>query len=192
MQIFIGDIYVINLNLLTIHRALKLARFLHDIKVKRKGGINVKGKVTGFIHSGITVKDLEISLDFYVNKLGLELISRQISSNEYISDIVELVNLQEVKIAFIRIPGGNEIELLEYVGMERYPGNVRPCDYGSGHICLKVEGIEEMYEYLKLSGVRFRSKKIVEITLGANKGSKAIYMYDPDGYIIELMEKSTN
>ncbi len=86
---FYGSSGVINLNMLTIHHGLKLARFLHDIKVKQKGGINVKGKVTGFIHSGITVKDLEISLDFYVNKLGLELISRQISSNEYISDIVK-------------------------------------------------------------------------------------------------------
>lgn len=150
-----------------------------------------QGKVVGFIHSGITVKDLEISLDFYVNKLGFELLSKQVSKQEYISRIVNFNDLEEVKIAFLQIPGGSQIELLEYVGVERLPGNVRPCDYGSGHICIQVEGIEYLYEHLKEQGVQFRSPQIVDITAGANKGSKAIYMYDPDYYIIELMQKST-
>ena len=149
----------------------------------------MEGKVVGFIHSGITVKNLDISLEFYVKTLGLELISKQISKNEYISKIVNFPDLEEINIAFLQTPDGNQIELLEYIGIERGPGNARPCDYGSGHICLKVEGIEKLYQSLREKGFQFRSPHIVDITMGANKGSKAIYMYDPDGYIIELMQK---
>ena len=149
-----------------------------------------KGKVNGFIHSGITVKNVENALDFYVDILGFELLSTQIANNDYIFDIVELPGLKEIKIAFVQIPGGHVIEILEYVGIDTYPGNARSCDYGTGHICLSVENLEALFEELKAKGMTFKSKKVAHITMGANKGAKAVYMLDPDGYIIELMEKS--
>lgn len=148
-----------------------------------------RGKVVGFVHSGITVKSLESALDFYVDILGFELLSTQVANSDYIFDIVEIPGLKEIKIAFVQIPGGHVIELLEYVGIDTYSGSVRSCDYGTGHICLRVENLEEMFEELKDKGVKFKSKQVVNITAGANKGAKAAYMLDPDGYIIELMEK---
>lgn len=148
-----------------------------------------KGRVIGFIHSGITVKNLENALDFYVNILGFELISTQVAKNDYIFDIVEIPKLKEIKIAFVQIPEGHVIEILEYVGIDTYSGSARSCDYGTGHICLRVENLEEMYEELKAKGIKFKSKKVANILVDANKGSKAVYMLDPDGYIIELMEK---
>ncbi|MGE7907511.1 VOC family protein [Peribacillus sp. NPDC094092] len=148
-----------------------------------------KGKVVGFIHSGITVKNLERALDFYVNILGFELLSTQVANSDYIFDIVEIPGLKEINIAFVQIPGGHVIELLEYVGIDTYSGSSRSCDYGTGHICLLVENLEEMFSELKAKGVQFKSKKVAHITVGANTGSKAVYMLDPDGYILELMEK---
>lgn len=148
-----------------------------------------KGKVVGFIHSGITVKNLEAALDFYVDTLGLELLSKQVANSDYIFDIVEIPGLKEIKIAFVQLPGGQVIEILEYVGVERYSGSSRSCDYGTGHICLQVEHLDEMFIELKRKGVIFKSKRIAHINAGANKGSKAVYMLDPDGYIIELMER---
>lgn len=156
-----------------------------------EGDVSMTGNIVGFVHSGITVKDLENSLHFYVDKLGLKVLSKQVAQDEYISRIVNFSSLKEIKIAFLEIPGGNQIEMLEYVGVERLSGSVRPCDYGSGHICLLVNDLEQMYERLKKQGVKFRSENIVEITAGANKGNKAIYMYDPDNYVIELMEKKS-
>ncbi|GHH98923.1 VOC family protein [Neobacillus kokaensis] len=148
-----------------------------------------EGRVVGFIHSGITVKNLESALDFYVNILGFELLSTQVANSDYIFDIVEIPGLKEIKIAFVQIPGGHVLELLEYVGIDTYSASSRSCDYGTGHICLMVENLEEMFKELKAKGVQFKSKKVANISAGANKGSKAVYMLDPDGYIIELMEK---
>lgn len=149
-----------------------------------------KGKIIGFIHSGITVKNLEHSLDFYTNILGFELLSRQTADQTYIYDIVELPGLQEIDIAFLRIPGGQVIEMLEYKGISTYSAAARSCDYGAGHICLQVEHLDELFEELQEQGVTFQSKHVAQIDAGANKGSKAVYMLDPDGYIIELMEKA--
>lgn len=147
------------------------------------------GKITGFIHSGITVKNLNESLKFYVDLLGLELLSTQTVTADYVFNIVEIPGLEKVEIAFLKIPGGNEIEILEYCGVKTYSGNSRSCDYGTGHICLQVDDLESMYKNFKEKGVQFQSKKVVNITSGANQGAKAIYMLDPDGYIIELMER---
>lgn len=149
-----------------------------------------KGKVVGLIHSGITVRNLEESLSFYVDLLGFKLLSTQVANSDYIFDIVELPGLKEIKIAFLEIPGGQVVEVLEYVGIATYPGKARSCDYGTGHICLQVENLDDMYRELKSVGVSFQSKKVANITVGANKGSKAVYMLDPDGYIIELMERA--
>jgi catechol 2,3-dioxygenase-like lactoylglutathione lyase family enzyme len=146
-------------------------------------------KIVGFIHSGITVRNLETALEFYVDILGLKLLSTQVAQSDYIFDIVEIPGLKEIKIAFVEVPGGHVFEILEYVGVDTYPGNARSCDYGTGHICLQVENLEEMFGSLSAKGVRFKSKKVANITAGANKGSKAVYMLDPDGYIIELMER---
>ncbi|WP_342513819.1 VOC family protein [Sporosarcina sp. FSL K6-1522] len=150
-----------------------------------------KGKIVGFIHSGITVKNLEEALEFYIDTLGLELLSTQVASSDYIFDIVEIPGLKEIKIAFVQIPGGHVFEILEYVGVDTYPGNARSCDYGTGHICLRVANLDELFIELKSKGVTFKSKKVAVITAGANKGAKAVYMLDPDGYIIELMEKGS-
>lgn len=149
-----------------------------------------KGRVVGFIHSGITVKNLEESLAFYVDLLGFKLLSTQVAKSDYIFDIVEIPGLKEIKIAFLEIPGGQVVEVLEYVGVDTYPGKTRSCDYGTGHICLQVENLDDLFYELKSAGVSFQSKKVANITVGANKGSKAVYMLDPDGYIIELMERA--
>ena len=41
--------------------------------------------------------------------------------------------------------------------MLTYSGAGRPSDYGTGHFCVFVEGIEELYRDLLARGVRFRS-----------------------------------
>ncbi|WP_342545481.1 VOC family protein [Lysinibacillus sp. FSL K6-4013] len=145
--------------------------------------------VKGFMHSGITVKDLDLSLKFYIDILKLKLRSRQLANHEYTKKIVDVPRLTAIDIAFLELPDGNILELLEYQGIERYSASARPCDFGAGHICLQVSDLDQLYNELSTHGVLFRSKEVVEITHGVNKGAKAMYIYDPDGYIIELMEK---
>lgn len=145
--------------------------------------------MNGFVHSGITVKNLEDALEFYVGILGFTLMKRQTNDTDYIHDIVKIPGLKKIEIAFVKTPDGQLIELLEYIGLDTYSGESRSCDYGTGHICLGVTNLDAMFQELSDKGVQFKSDKVVTITAGNHKGAKAVYMKDPDGYLIELMER---
>ena len=107
--------------------------------------------ITGPRHGGITVSNLDRSLEFYCGLLGLE--------------------------------------LLQYHGCESMSGSSPPSHHGTGHFCVFVTGIEELYEELLARGVSFRSDGPVEMKTGVNAGGKSLYSLDPDGYIFEFHQR---
>jgi catechol 2,3-dioxygenase-like lactoylglutathione lyase family enzyme len=146
--------------------------------------------IDGARHAGITVSDLDRSLDFYCGLLGLELRLRRLYEEREIARIVDVPEATAFDIAFIRIPGTSvEIELIEYRGCERKRWDGRPCDYGTGHFALAVDDIDALYEDLSARGAVFRSSGAVEQVSGPRRGGKSIYLHDPDGYIIELSQR---
>src|SRR3978361_731799 len=148
-------------------------------------GANAAGTtwaLTGARHAGITVSDLDRSLDFYVGTLGLELLWRRLYEEREIARIVGVPEATSFDIAMLRVPGGDlEVELLEYKGVERRDASSRPCDFGAGHFAFFVEGIDGLYAALAARGVRFRSEGPVEMSAGPNRGAKSLYSLDPDG-----------
>jgi catechol 2,3-dioxygenase-like lactoylglutathione lyase family enzyme len=147
--------------------------------------------VIGARHAGITVSDLDRSLDFYVGKLGLELLWRRLYEEREIAQIVGVPEATAFDIAMLRVPGGDlEVELLEYKGVERQDASSRPCDYGAGHFAFFVEDIAGLHADLSARGVRFRSDGPVEMGAGANRGAKSLYSLDPDGYVVEFTERA--
>lgn len=144
--------------------------------------------VTGFFHGGITVKDMDRTLAFYREGLGLEQEFDRILDGAYLKVVLGL-KFDHIRAVYLRIPGGGFVELLEYVGIERMSAATRPCDYGSGHLCLYVDDVEAMHARLVGLGFAARSEQIVEITSGPNQGARSCYMADPDGYAVELFQK---
>jgi lactoylglutathione lyase len=144
--------------------------------------------ITGIFHGGITVRDMEAALRFYRDGLGLEVEFDRLLDGPYLRVVLGL-DFERLRAVYLRIPGGGFVELLEYQGIERLPAASRPCDYGSGHLCLYVEGIDEIHGRLGDLGFRARSDGPVDITSGPNAGARSVYMLDPDGYPIELFQK---
>lgn len=62
-------------------------------------------RVTGFWHTGITVRDFTASLAFYCDGLGLELISRSVSS----AVAATAWQLPEAcaQVVYLRVPGSD-------------------------------------------------------------------------------------
>ena len=119
---------------------------------------NAPWEIMGARHGGITVSDLDRSLEFYVGLVGLELVWRREYVNDEIREIVGIPDATSVDIAMLDIPGGGaQVELLEYKGCERKSGSGPPCDYGTGHFCVFVRNIEACHAELAAQGVRFRS-----------------------------------
>lgn len=144
--------------------------------------------VIGAHHTSLTVADTERSIRFYRDLMGFELlIDRPEVTLGYFRAIVGFPDAI-VHNAILRIPGTTH--LLELNGYKHPRGvtqDLAPNNPGSSHICYFVDDLKEMYERLKAAGVQFVSEPIY-LDQGPNKGGWALYMLDPDGIPIELMQ----
>ena len=146
--------------------------------------------IDGARHAGITVSDLDRSLEFYCGLLGLELLWRRLYEEREITRIVGVPEATGLEIAMLRVPESDfDVELIQYHGCESPSGSSPPSHHGTGHFCVFVTGIEALYEELRDRGVRFRSDGPVEMGAGPNKGGKSLYSLDPDGYVFEFHQR---
>jgi methylmalonyl-CoA/ethylmalonyl-CoA epimerase len=99
-------------------------------------------KLSHIEHIGIAVKDLQESVKFYEEVLGLECYA------------VEEVKDQKVKTAFFML-GGTKIELLESTDPEGPIGKfIEKKGEGVHHLAFAVEGIENALATLKDKGIQ--------------------------------------
>ncbi|HEY2712109.1 MAG TPA: VOC family protein [Chthoniobacterales bacterium] len=137
-------------------------------------------------HTGITVADLDRSLAFWQGVLGFQLSHRAHHAGELASEVTG-VSGAEISIAVVQAPG-HRIELLEYhEPAERQRLAPRPCDVGSVHIALTVDDLDSVLRTIARSGWRQAGKPQVLVT-GPNAGKRVVYVRDPDGTTIELMQ----
>ncbi|MEX1165297.1 MAG: lactoylglutathione lyase [Hydrogenophaga sp.] len=126
-----------------------------------------------FLHTMLRVGNLQRSIDFYTQVLGMQLL-RTSENPEY-----------KYSLAFLGFDGGNpqqaEIELTFNWGTEQY-------DMGSayGHIALGVPDAYAACEKIKASGGN------VTREAGPVKGGTTViaFVTDPDGYKIELIQRA--
>jgi len=129
-------------------------------------------------HIAIAVRDLEESLEFYVDQLGLKIHS------------VEEVKDQGVKVAKLEL-GNTHIELLEPLGPQTPVGKFLS-ERGPGlhHICLGVEEIEEDLERLKSAGAT-----LIDLMPKIGAGGAKIAFIHPrttGGVLLELSQPTDN
>lgn len=142
----------------------------------------------GMHHVGITVKDLDASIGFYHDVLGLEF------SNEPSPwfDAPELGPAVGVPGAGLRqvslLLGDTTLELLEY----RSPPSettepLKSNDLGASHVAFLVDDIHAKKAELESKGIEFYSDVNV-VDEGVLAGWRWVYFQDPDGYPLELVE----
>ena len=139
-------------------------------------------------HVGITVKDLDASVRFYHDVLGLPF------SNEPSPwfDGPELGPAVGVPGAGLRqvslLVGDTTLELLEYKSPPS--GTTQPLpsnDIGASHVAFLVEDIRATMAELGRKGIAFFSDVNV-VDEGVLAGWRWVYFADPDGYPLELVE----
>ena len=147
----------------------------------------------GFWHVSFTVSNLEASVKWYTEVLGLEFVRDQVQKNEYTSKLVGFPDAH-LNVAQLRVPGEtipisrHHIELVEYVHPR---GEDIPLDTnrtGVGHWAFMVDDIHTEFKRLKRLGVNFKAERPVAIEAGVNKGGYTIYFTDPDGITLELIQ----
>jgi catechol 2,3-dioxygenase-like lactoylglutathione lyase family enzyme len=134
-------------------------------------------------HIAISVSDIEKSLAFYRDLLGLEvMMDFEVENNPGIETVLGVKGLKMRYVLFNN--KGASINLLGITNPkgENVARKLRPYDHGVHHFAFAVDDAEGIYQELRAKGVEFISPPQ---DLGA---AKACAFRGPDGEVIELMQ----
>ncbi|MCF6464569.1 methylmalonyl-CoA epimerase [Clostridium sp. Cult2] len=126
-------------------------------------------------HIGIAVKNLDETLKFYEEVLGVKCVNK------------EVIEEQKVKVAFLPL-GDTEVELLESTKEDGPIAKfIEKKGEGIQHIAYRVDDIEKAIEVLKEKGIRLIDEKP---RYGAG-GAKIAFLHPKStfGVLIELCER---
>jgi catechol 2,3-dioxygenase-like lactoylglutathione lyase family enzyme len=145
--------------------------------------------ITGFLHFAYSCADADRSIAFYRDNFGMELVAdRVVPGGGYVEAVTGIAGAQ-VRIVHLRGYGVN-LELLEY---EQPRGETRarePNHGGSAHMAFVVDDCDAVCADLAAKGVPVRSAdgRPQTVTGGPNDGGKCVYLEDPDGNPVELVQ----
>lgn len=143
-------------------------------------------KIRSVSHLGLTVSNFEESVNWYNKYFGFKLIDEQTLSKKTVKELFPLYELEdnEVRLGFMRAPKGAVVELFEFKNKKeaRHPEWNKP---GPTHFTLDVKNVQKWYETYK-NELNF----IIEPQYTA--GSYWIFLKDPDGNLVELMDLKMN
>src|SRR3989344_7975395 len=136
-------------------------------------------------HAGIVVTNMERSLKFYRDLLGLKIVWDKLESGDYIDNLSALKNVR-VRTVKMSLGIGGLVELLCYDShpKKRFENN-DICNIGSSHIALTVKNLDQLYSRLCGGGVKFNC----EPQFPPDGKVRVAFCEDPDGTLIELVEE---
>ena len=121
------------------------------------------------IHSAIRTRDLNKSLDFYVNVFGFAVREKR------------YVEAHKTTLVFLKSPNTDfEIELIA----DDNPKPLNDCENSFAHLAFQSENIDEDAKKIKGAGITFSREPF----LSMDKSMKIAFLNDPDGIMIEIIE----
>ncbi|QHS15730.1 VOC family protein [Halopenitus persicus] len=126
------------------------------------------------IHVAIPVSDLESTLEFYVDGVGLER-SKSFTGDDGIENV------------YVSGDSAPEIQFTydPETPLERSGRDARPL---REHVAIGVEDVDETFRRLV---DRVDPPVVAEPYREAASGSRIAFVRDPDGYVVELVERTT-
>jgi len=138
---------------------------------------------------GMTVSDMDKSVDFYSKVLDFQ----KISDTEVLGgDYERLQGIFGLRMRVVRMQLGEEtIELTEYLTPKgkTFPEDTRSNDRWFQHIAIVVSDMDKAFERLGMSKVRYASTapQTIPAWNKAAAGIRAFYFRDPDGHFLEII-----
>jgi catechol 2,3-dioxygenase-like lactoylglutathione lyase family enzyme len=131
-------------------------------------------------HVGITVSDLEGTLSFYRDDLGLSVVERFELDDQAFS---EAVGVEDAHADFAHLEaGGAVIELVEYDPEARGSPAAGLNQPGASHVGFAVDDLDAFYDDLPEDVPTISEPR----TTGS--GTPILFLRDPEGNLIEVLE----
>ena len=135
-------------------------------------------------HISFTVSNLERSVEFYRNLLGLEVVDVSERDRGFSERVTGIKNAQ-LKIAYLNA-GNCSVELVQYLFPKGNKVDTETCNVGSAHVCFNVNNFLELTEKLRKGNINFTGSPCI-IPIGPNKARMVLYFKDPDDNNIEII-----
>jgi catechol 2,3-dioxygenase-like lactoylglutathione lyase family enzyme len=139
--------------------------------------------VTGLHHASLTVTDLDRSLRFYRDLLGVS-VREEVETAAALVTAISGESTGRVRIADLDLGDGRVLELVE--DRDHDP----PQTHAGSHVAFAVDDVWATYRRLMDAGVTARSEPIL---LGPDAGRHwdgcvVVWITDPDGATVELVQ----
>ena len=137
-------------------------------------------------HTALHVADLQRSSEFYVEGLGLTPVD-QWQSGEYIG---ELFGRPGVGVTALLLATRDLAFRLELVQVDAAPPSVDPSTAapGTAHVAFTVPDVSSLFTQMMERGYSSLSDPVVPSS-GPNAGGMLVYLLDPDGNRVELIQE---
>ena len=141
-------------------------------------------------HVGITVSNVDRALGFYRDLLGLRVIA---DSTVTESEVAELLGLDSVQLRIADLDSGDGriVELIEYLQPKGRRIAYESYDPATAHVAFTVDDLAAVHARLTNAGATVVSRRPITISEpdGAFDGAICLYVRDPDGAILELVQR---
>ena len=124
-------------------------------------------KITKLLHTRMRVSDMDQTINFYANVLGLEVLERKVSP-------------RGSHLAFLKVP--NSEELIELCSFP--PSGPVRVQEDLVHLAFQVDNMDDTITTLTAKGIT-----ITDGPTTTSSGSRFIFIDAPDGYEVELIER---
>ena len=143
-------------------------------------------------HTGLSVSSVDASLSFFRNVLGLKVDDSR--SGVWDGPFLSRLTGQEGTRDCTSPWWSAETDHVSSSGIRPHP-TLPPATHewpqpGSGHICVEVEDIFNVWEALKAADCRIVSNPPEPVPLpdGSQSGGDMLGVLDPDGHVIEILQ----
>jgi glyoxylase I family protein len=145
--------------------------------------------VNGLDHAGLTVQDLDRSIQFYGTVLGCVVQERSVISGAEV-EMLTGVPGAVIHTADLKLPSGGMLELLQYVVPDSPVLIQRRFDAGHSHIAFTVGDVDTTRTRALSAGALDCSVAVTLQEPGSSwDGVRVCYARDPDGRTIEFVQR---
>ena len=138
---------------------------------------------TAVHHVGMSVASLDDALAFWERFLGAPALWRELLNRPYLAKIVS------IKGAFVALPGGVILELLDYEASDKRSNPESTANPGNIHLCLTVEDARLAWKHAVDCGATPVSLEgPIDVDGGPNVGARVAYLRIHDGITLELFQ----
>jgi catechol 2,3-dioxygenase-like lactoylglutathione lyase family enzyme len=157
--------------------------------VDAKSDLEADSVASGVHHIGVSVASRDDALAFWESFLGRKATWRTRLDRPYLGEIIGIPGV-EIDGAFIDLPGGVILELLEYQTADRRANPSATANPGNVHICLAVEDADAAWRRAVDCGAApVRREGPVEVDNGPNRGARVAYLRIHDGVTLEVFQR---